>query len=169
MTTLLKNKLIKSAIYISIVIFVFAATISANAQQINFSGQWKLNTSKSEFGKVPPYAAVKQFDIQQQNNVISIKRVTIDEKDKEYITSERDDINSKPESFLMADHRTKTNTLSWSEDGKMLTTVSTYSAPDDPTDITSKISQTWSISSAGEFVVTLTTKSYTIKAVYDKQ
>jgi hypothetical protein len=136
----------------------------------DFSGKWVLNVTKSEFGDIPLYAAVKQFDIKQNNDSIFIKKITIDENNHEKETTENISFNSQPSIQILDNKRTKKSAAQWSSNGQVLTIANNYSLPGEPEKIDYSFLQTWSLTEDGkELNVNLKSPTYSIKAIYDKQ
>ncbi len=161
---------IRAMFLISPIFIMLTSLINLAPIRSDFTGTWKLNVDKSAFGNAPQNAAVKQFDIIQRNDSIAIRRITVHDNNEEVTTSETISMDGKPCSYVMPSKKTKTSSITWSSGGDTMTTVSAYSKPDKPDEIEYKLSQTWKLSSQGkELVVVLTTPSYEIKAVYDKQ
>jgi hypothetical protein len=151
---------------------VIVSLTSAKPQpsnRVNFSGKWVLNLDKTELGNVPERAAVKQFDVKQARDSIYITRVTINSNDEEVTSSEIGGLDGTPYSLVLSDGKTKTSTISWSTDQKEMTTVSRYSAPNNPDEIQYTLSQVWKLNEEkNQLIIMLTSPSYTIKCVYDK-
>lgn len=153
---------------ICILSFFFLSMVQLNRP--SFSGIWKLNIEKSKFGNVPTYAAVQQFDITQKENAITIKRINLSKDSVVTTSKETIPLDGKTYSYTMDNRKTKSSAISWSPDEQTMTTVSTYSKPDQPTEIEYQLTQDWSLQIDGkELKVLLKTPGYMIEAVYDKQ
>jgi len=164
-----KNYL-KSAAIIACLFVVTTAATPFTFFKTDFSGSWTLNADKSEFGNTPQYAAVKKFDIKQENDSVYISRVTVNANQEETTSQETLSLDGTPSVKVLDNKRTKKSTVTWSEDGKTMTTVSSYSFPEKPEEIEYTLTQTWSLdNNKKELMVDLTSPAYTIKAVYDKQ
>ncbi len=63
-----------------LIISIFLLFLICNAAYItpktNFSGAWKLNIVKSEFGIIPQDKTPTQFNVQQKDKLISIERIS---------------------------------------------------------------------------------------------
>jgi hypothetical protein len=170
MTSSIVNVVSKKSIFVLVSLFFACHPLTIIAQRSDFSGSWKLDTAKSEFGNVPMNSAVKQFEIEQTTDSISIKRITINDNNEESTTFEKLSIDGKPGAHVLNNNRTKTSSITWTSDGQSMTTVSAYSLPDKPGEIEYQLSQTWKLAEGGkELIISLTSPGYTIKAVYDKE
>ncbi len=136
---------------------------------VDFSGKWLLNVSASQMGKVPIYAAPKQFDIKQKVSEMSIERITTNKDNVETINTETVPTDGKPHTYEMKDKRLKTNTMTWAADKQSLKTISEYKVPGDSTK-NYTLTQIWTLTNEGKtLVVLLTSPTYTYTAKYDKQ
>ena len=156
-----------------IVATLFIALTSASLSQApksNFSGSWILNVEKSEFGNTPQNAAVKQFSIDQKVDSIYIDRITINANNEQEKSSEVLSFDGKECVKSFPNGRIKKSSVTWSPDGNVMTTVSSYSAPDDREKIDYVLTQTWEFANNNkELLVNLQSPAYTIKLIYDKQ
>lgn len=149
-------------------LFLVGSPVRVTAQQVNFSGKWLLNESKSEFGRVPPYAAVKQWEIRQDGSKLFVNRVLVNARNEETKSSEEDFIDGKPHEVKLAPGNTKINTISWQDD-KSLKMISEYKNPTDPTKNYTLIT-VWTLGEDGKTLLeNFTSPTYSLKAVYDKQ
>jgi hypothetical protein len=166
-STKIKTLFLTTAIFFTIVL---VGTSCVYSQSPVFSGSWKLNIAKSKFEGVPEYAAVKQFDINQGKDSISIRRIYTDAQGAERVSQESISLDGNRCSKTLDDERQKTSVIKWSEDKREMITVSTYSLPSNPNQIDYKLSQTWKLNNHDkELFVVLTSSDYTIGLVYDKQ
>ncbi len=126
--------------------------------------------AKSQFRGIPEYAAVKQFNITQTKDSIRITRVLTDASGQETTSSETLSVDGKPCSKILDDGRTKSSVITWSDDKQVMSTVSSYSLPNEPKQIHYQLTQTWKLNeNNNELLVVLTSPKYSIGVVYNKQ
>lgn len=158
--------------YIIVVVFLVTTfALTGRAQQTNFSGVWKLNTSKSEFGGTPSMAAVQSYVIDQNAKDISLKWTTVDNNNQETTSSQKLALDgSEVSAYLEQSQRTRTSTIQFSKDGKTILFNKSYSKAGEPKEIDYSLTENWALQNEGkELVINLKSPGYTIKAVYDKQ
>lgn len=156
---------------IAVVFLVTALAFTTKAQQTNFSGTWKLNTSKSEFGNTPSMAAVQSYVVEQNAKDISLKWTTLGNNGGEVTSSQKVPLDgSSVSAYLQQPQRTRISTIQFSKDGKTILFNKSYSKPDEPSEIDYTLTEKWALQNDGkELVIDLKSPAYTIKAVYDKQ
>jgi hypothetical protein len=86
--------------------------INAEAQTTNFTGDWKVNLEKSDFGSWPKTHAASQFKMIQGQNVITIERI-INFKDSTTKSTEKLIVDGSPTVTKFPD-RTKEANIKWS-------------------------------------------------------
>jgi hypothetical protein len=169
-TFLKKARKLQSCIAGAALIVILSAAMPALQNRTDFSGKWILNINKSEFDNIPQYAAVKQFNVRQENDSIDIERITIDANGEEATSREVVSLDGKPCTLVLSNGKSKTSSITWFDSQKEMKTVSSYSAPNNPNNIEYILSQVWSLDgSKTVLTIILTAPEYTIKCVYDKQ
>jgi len=144
------------------------SSLDLTAQKTNFSGVWGINISKSDFGNVPSNVAVQQFDINQKDDTVFIKRIIMTPDGSPITINEKISVDGNPCTSTTYDGKTKASTISWSPDQLIMTINSVYSLPGKP-EMGYKISQNWSLSKDGnELMVSMVTPGYSIRAAYSK-
>ena len=152
-----------------IMLLLTVASITVNAQKLNFTGNWKLNTEKSGFGKIPLRAAPKSYAIVQKDNELSLSWVTEGSDGKDATSTQRLELNGKPASMLLSSDRTRVMIAGLSEDRKTLQLNKSYSKVGKPEEPDYELKEVWSLSADGkQLSIALTSPGYTIKTVYDR-
>lgn len=125
--------------------------------------------SKSAFGNIPERAAVKHFEIKQEEDSVTIKRTTTKLTGEEQTTVETISLDGKASIGGLDGGKFRVSKCTWSADRQKLTIVTNYSPGSDPNEIAYTIKQVWELNKRRkELIVSLTTPGYTIKAVYNK-
>lgn len=168
-------KLLKLEIFAALVLF---GAVQAYAQQVNFSGKWKLDTTKSDFGKVPHFVIFNQAVIRQTKDSVNLTSVTSDrdghDRPAETVAYA---LNGKPNQNTLEDTIKVVGSFGYAADGKTLLKKQTYTLAADPQKVLKVRQDSWSLSVDGqELTVKRELKSFnkkevsfTIVAVYDKQ
>jgi hypothetical protein len=156
-------------ITINAAILIFAFLPAIGYSQSNFTGKWTFDLPNSKMDSVPTYAVVKEFNITQDQNSITINRVLVNAKNEETTSSETIRLDGTPQTIILSDGRAKTNTLTWSDDKKILTTVSVYQTPGS-SEGGYTLAQRWVLCEEGDHLkVNLQSPTYQFTAVYDKK
>lgn len=152
-----------------LILLLLASNLLVEGQTSDFSGSWKLNTKKSDFGNVSENAAVLFYQIKQGRKEISLKWITIGNDNQEITSSLTLPTDSSTVSNILSSQKTRTTAAIFSKDGKTLFLSKSYSKPNQPKEIDYILKEHWELINEGkELLVELTSPSYTIKAVYDK-
>lgn len=145
--------------------FLISATVSA--QGLDFSGTWKLNTSKSKLG-VEFSMAPKEIIIAQKDNDLNVEKHS-SFQDQEFTTNDKFTLDGKECINQGWQDSQKKSTAVWSEDKKSLKITSKLSIGDGgemtivevyKMDGSNMVLESSSTSSYGELIETM---------VYDKQ
>jgi hypothetical protein len=152
---------------------IAGSAFSCFAQQSNYSGHWKINRSKTQFGDSPDYVAAMGFSITQEKNNIVIESILLDEQSKEHLFKQSLTFDGK--SYINIDYKNtkKTSAVNWiaGESSFMLSTAR-VTADGRPGDTSKEL---WSLEDEGKtLIVDRSIKQndgdeYTIKVYYDKQ
>jgi hypothetical protein len=146
---------------------ILFSSLNVTAQRTNFSGVWGIDISKSDFGNVPSYAVVKQFDINQNNDTVFIKRVAVNPDGVQRISMEEISLDGKLCATVLPKGKI-TSAITWSSNNQTMTINSSYRDSENP-EIAYKISQAWSLSTnKNELTVSMVTPGYSIRTVYIK-
>jgi hypothetical protein len=147
---------------------VLILVLNSKAQQTNFSGVWKLNLDKSDFGNVPSKAATQFYQIEQGKQEITLKWTTKNNANEDVESSQRLLLDSTAASALLPSQRTRVMAAKFSVDGKSLLISKSYSKANNPNDNDYVLKETWRLINGGkELLVELNSPVYTIKAIYE--
>jgi len=148
---------------------ILAFTLNSKAQQANFSGTWKLNIEKSDFGNVPSRAAVQSYQVEQGKEEMSLKWTTKNEANEEVASApQKLLLDSTPATTLLLSQRTRVISAKFSSNGKSLLISKSISKPNSPKEVDYVLKETWQLINSGkDLLIELTSPSYVIKAVYE--
>ncbi len=147
-------------------------SFTTNAQKPNFSGDWKLNESKSELGEMGGRAALT-FKVDQKENDIAITRTTPDFGGGDPMTTSMTlSYDGKVTESAGFGGSVRKSTAKWSDDGKSLVVNSIMNFERDGQSMEIKGTETWSLTNEGLLSVVSFSSSprgeFTTKAVYSK-
>ena len=151
--------------------FLFAFT--TKLYRSDFSGDWKLNESKSDLGQMAQFAT-KAIKTDQKDNAITISRTAPGFDGGDATTSETLSYDGKEtESTVFGSSKRKAS-AKWSDDGNALTVNYVLNLDFNGQTFDVKGTETWTLSSDGKTLTVQTNASspqgdITSKAVYDKQ
>lgn len=152
---------------------VFLITTNYMNAQSNFSGTWSDPDLKVIDGIQYSNAMPKQIKVTQTKDSIKLERTTVG-NDGDITVAETFPLNGKKViRITKTSKRTITTTAIWSNDGKKLTIVSTYSYSEKPADIEYKNTEAWSLSDEGSLTITkisdaTVTDDWTIEGRYSR-
>ena len=116
-------KKIKPFMLVGLALF-FTAQLSAQNGAINFSGNWALNESKSNFGDSPFRQAASILTVKQEGNNLSTERTVNTPDGQEMKMTGKYTMDGKEcENPGFMDSKTK-STVKWSADNKSITIAS---------------------------------------------
>lgn len=151
--------------------FLFA--FSTKTYRTNFSGEWKLNESKSELGQFGRFA-VRAIKADQKEDAITIVKTAPSFNGDDMTTTETLSYDGKETEITVFGNSKKKSTAKWSDDGKTFTI--NYTLLLDFNGQTSEIkgTETWTLSDDGKTLTSQIHSSspqgeFSWKAVYDKQ
>jgi hypothetical protein len=110
-----------------LVCFSGILVFTTKAQKSDFSGVWKLNKEKSDFGNSSPNSAPVQIIIKQTKEEISIERKQFFANGDSTQYVEKLNFKGEPVETKIKDDLTKTVRLKWSEDKTALMEEAKYS------------------------------------------
>jgi hypothetical protein len=156
------------------ILFAAAMCLSATvfAQKNSFSGNWQINTQKTDFGKAPEWILPEKFTINQANNQITIIRLLHDPQLQAHVDTALLSYDNKVYENRSYSNKKQSYSLKWDADQKGFS-ITLHSLTDDNhpfSDITEKCS----LSDDGK-TLTINRKveqasglKYSIVAYYDK-
>jgi len=144
---------------------MICVSFSAFAQKTNFSGTWKLNKEKTEFGEAPIWIVPQSLTVTQQSDHLVLTRTSLNDQNKEQEPiSETLTFNGKPFERT-ATGKTITTTVQW-------TNNQSFNLERDGT---TKATETWMLADSGKTLVIdravvqiSNGYKYSIKCYYDK-
>ena len=148
------------------------SSLSVNAQRANFSGDWKLDASKSELGEFGSRAATS-VKAEQKDDAITVTKTTPGFNGGDPMTTTvtltYDGKVAESEGFGGAKRK---STAKWSDDGKTLTVSSNMVLERDGQSFEIKSTENWTLTKDGWLSIITNSSSprgeSTIKAVYTK-
>lgn len=165
----IKKVMQNTALFLTVIMFMaFTAGIAANS---DFSGEWKLNESKSNMGQFG--RAAKTLKIQGNVESLAIQRVSTNQAGEEMTTSEKLTFDDKESESTVFGTTKKKSKAKWSDDGKKLTVKSTIAFERNGETMEIKTTEIWSQSDDGKTLTIESTSesargTNTTKLVYDK-
>ena len=151
--------------------FVFIVSLNTQVQKVDFSGSWKLDRNKTDFGKLSENTVPIKVSINQTSDTILIDRFTKNSQDELHSYIERLPLNGNSIENMTNLYTKKIASIQLEDDAK-LTEIAQYINYSD--NVRYKGIETWILSNAGNtLTVTREDKangsSYFRKMVYDKQ
>lgn len=151
--------------------FIFVTTAGTLVANSDFSGEWKLNESKSNLGQFG--RAAKKLKIEGNVESIAIQRALTNQAGEEVTSNEKLTFDDKESESTVFGNAKKKSKAKWSDDGKTLTVKSTIVLDRNGETMEIKSTEVWSISADGK-TLTIETESTSsfgtnnTKLVYDK-
>lgn len=151
---------------------IVCSSLSVNAQRANFSGDWKLDESKSELGEFGGRAA-RSVKADQKDDAITVTKTTPGFNGGDPITTTvtltYDGKVAESEGFGGAKRK---STAKWSDDGKTLTISSNMVLERDGQSFEIKSTENWTLTTDGWLSIVTNSSSprgeITMKAIYTK-
>ena len=169
----MKRKTLKPISFrICILICSLVLVINAKAQTTNFTGDWKVNLEKSDFGTLPKSFAAAEFKIIQNQSSINIDRIIVFRDS----STKSEEILNFDGSITISDFKIKKKeaSIKWSTQGKSLieTAIQKFINKDGKNDQYHSV-ETFSLSEDKKTLfyirqVTGNDMNFTVKAEYDK-
>jgi hypothetical protein len=163
--------LAKQLFLLTVLFALFAFT--SKMYKSNFSGDWKLNESKSELGQFDRFA-VRTIKADQKDEAITIARTSPSFNGDDMTTSETLSYDGKETETTVFGNSKRKSTAKWSDDGKALTInyILLLDFNGQTTEI--KGTEAWTLSDDGKNLTVQVNSSspqgeFSWKAVYDKQ
>lgn len=164
----MKN-LFRKTSYALLIPAVFLLSFTKIAERANFSGDWKLNESKSELGDFSGFVA-RSLKVDQKDNAITITRTTPGFNGGDPVTTtltlSYDGKITESEGFGGSKRKT---TAKWSDDGSALTVNNTITFERDGQTNEFKSTETWTTKDGSLSIVTHSNSprgETTTKAIY---
>lgn len=143
-------------------------------KNVDFSGEWKLNESKSDMGQFSPIVPLK-IKAEQKADALAITKTTPGfDGGNEVTSSETLGFDGKPVETNVAPGNSKRKaSAKWSDDGQTLTITYTIMMDFNGQETEIKGTETWALSNEGKTLTTTNTSSSsfgenTYKGVYER-
>jgi hypothetical protein len=151
--------------------FLFAFTYKI--EKANYSGDWKLNESKSELGQFDRFA-VRSIKAEQKAESIAITRTQPSFNGDDMTSTETLTFDGKEAESTIFENSKRKASAKWSDDGKSLAISYTLELDFNGQTMEIKGTDTWALSDDGKNLTVLTKSTsaqgeFSWKAVYDKQ
>ena len=167
----------KALLIRSMIIFLlapaFLLAFTSKADKANFSGDWKLNESKSDLGRMANFAT-RTIKANQKDDAITISRTAPSFNGDDFTTTETLTFDGKEADSKLFGNSTKKANAKWSDDGQTLTI--TYTLLLDFNGNTNEIkgTETWSLSDGGKTLTVQNNSSSSFgdlatKSIFEKQ
>jgi hypothetical protein len=155
----------------AIIMAFLASSFLIPAPLTDFSGNWMVNKSKTQFGNAPEWILPKWFSVEQKQNAISIERTQADDSMKQRSFKESLSFDGTESTSETYKHAKIMSILKWNEDGKTFS-LSAHSL-DENNKAGASYSEVWSLEDNGKTLVIdrdvtqANGYKYNIKAFYD--
>jgi hypothetical protein len=165
-------KKIKLFVLVGLALF-FTAQLSAQNGAVNFSGNWALNETKSNFGDSPFRMAASTMTVKQEENNLSIDRTLNTPDGQEMKLTGKYTMDGKEcENSGFMDSKTK-STVKWSADNKSITIASSTLFNMNGDNIEMKSTEIWTLDGDKTLKIEATNSSpdgdMKTSIVYDKK
>jgi hypothetical protein len=164
----------KSTIAVAIAVFCIC-TSATIVNSVNFSGEWKLNESKSDLGQFGGRGAARTIKVASSDaNGISIERVSTNQNGQEVSRKESLTFDGKEaESTGGFGNSTRKATAKWSDDGQSMIINAVMSFDRNGEKMEIKQKETWKLGDGGQTLTVEANSSSsfgesTMKLVYEK-
>ena len=168
----MKVTLIKSlSVFLLVPAFLLAFT--SKADKANFSGQWKLNESKSDLGRLANFAT-RTMKAEQKDDNITITRTAPSFNGDDFTSTETLTFDGKEAESKLVGNSTKKSIAKWSDDGQTLTITYTLFLDFNGNTAEIKGTEIWTLSDGGKTLTVQnnSTSSFgdlATKSVFEKQ
>jgi hypothetical protein len=168
----MKLSFLKKILCLVFVSAFFLAFTTKNYKS-NFSGQWKLNESKSELGQFSQFA-VRTIKADQKDESITVTRTSPSFNGGDMTNTETLSYDGKETVTTVFENSKRKSTAKWSDDGQSLLVNYILLLEFNGESMEIKGTETWTLSADGKnLTVQINSASpqgeFSAKAVYDKQ
>jgi hypothetical protein len=148
-------------------------SMAARAQWADFSGNWKLNPDKVEWGQAPRFVLPQAFVIKQKGGDLAFTRTVLNGDNGSFDYTEKLDSKGDTANTVTSNNNHRLSVLAWAKDQQSFT-ITTQGISADGT-LGSKVIETWTVDGAGK-VLNVSREvhqadggTYTIVGVFEKQ
>lgn len=160
--------------FIPLLIVPFLLLSMTSTKNVDFSGEWKLNETKSDMGQYAPIVPLKIKAEQAADSLVITKTSPAMDGSGEVTASETLTFDGKEvETSVTPGNSKRKASAKWSDDGKTLTITYTLMLDFNGQSNEIKGTETWALSNVGKTLTTTNTSSSsfgdnTYKGVYEK-
>jgi len=167
----------KSSIIKSVLVFLLAPAVllafKSKADKANFSGDWKLNESKSDLGRMANFAT-RSIKAEQKDDNIMIARTAPSFNGDNFTSTETLTFDGKEAESKLFGNSTRKSIAKWSDDAQTLTIAYTLLLDLNGNSTEIKGTETWALSDGGKTLTVQnnSTSSFgdlATKSVFEKQ
>ena len=158
------------ALFSAVVFMLISAGLFA---QVNFSGTWAFNESKSNFGESQFRFAATTMVVTQQGNILTVESTMPGRDGGEMKTTSKYNLDGKLSENPIF-NTTRKSTLAWSADKTSLTITSTMTFERDGESREIKSTETWKLAEGGKVLMVESVRpgrdgEMKTKVAYDKK
>jgi hypothetical protein len=140
----------KTKLPIVILAAAFVTLCSAKAfEHANFTGDWKLDESKSDLGQFGGRMASRTIKITNYADSVTFDITSKNMQGDDVKRTERLTFDGKESSIVLSPNASKKSTAKWSDDGKSLNVNSVVSFTRDGQTTEIKVTEVWTLSADG--------------------
>jgi hypothetical protein len=174
----MKNKkllLIDSTLLAALIFSIFSISAYAQSGNVNFSGKWALNESKSNLGEGRMRFAATSLEVKQDGNTLSVERTMTRQDGGTNTTTQKYTLDGQPSSNVRGGNSTPSETsVTWNENRTSLNFQTSRTMSRQGQTATVNSTEAWSLSRDGNTLtinVRMTTQQgeTTRRLIYDKK
>ena len=171
-TFIKKNVTQKAGILSGAAFVVLFSSFAITKAPTNFSGEWKLNESKSELGQFPQFAP-KKVTVAATDTAATVMRFSVGQDGQERSSTETLSYNGKETESTVFGTMKKKSVVKWSDDGKTMTVNGVINFERDGQSNEIKVKEDWKLSDDGKTLTIASASSSSfgenaMKMVFDK-
>ncbi|MBS1524860.1 MAG: hypothetical protein JST19_04375 [Bacteroidetes bacterium] len=155
------------------ILVLIAMTLFA---QEKFSGQWTINTAKSDFGGAPAFTMPASINLNQKNDSLLVEFNGADRNGQAYTASARYKLDGTVVEKTTVEGGKLKASMKWTGDHKGFIKSQEYFSSSDAGKVYRSVNETWKVAPDGTLTIQQNTRiadkpesNYIIKAVYQKQ
>jgi hypothetical protein len=154
-------------------IFLITGAFSYIPQKTDFSGNWKINKTRMDFGRIPEYIMPTSFVIEQHADRILVEKTSLTHDNEEIKVTENLLFDGSVTKTDLPDGRKKMSNVKWNDNGKIIVWYSENQNADGTS--IGKVTDSCILIDGGKtLIIQKSVKqsdgySFTIKGFYEKQ
>ena len=172
-TSIKKRGTVKAGLLSATAAFIFLfSSFNAIKAPVNFSGEWKLNESKSELGQFPQFAP-RKLKISATDTAATVERLSVGQDGQERSSTETLSYSGKETESTVFGTMKKKSTVKWADDGKSMTVNGVIHFERDGQLSEIKVKEDWKLSDDGKTLTIASASSSSfgenaMKMIFDK-